>query len=495
MSRPGIVFMNEFETGSNHKKPFSNYVDYIGRTEATKYKEDATSKKGSYDNYLSYMDNPEKQADIFTLNRDHLTVEEKKNLKHVFDIAEENNAILWIPVISFDNAWLEKNHLYDSTTNVVDEDALRGYTRGALTKLLNEEGLSASATWAAAIHHNTDNIHIHVAITEMHPTRPDKEYQVLRFSKKWLDQNGIVPDGTLFPTDEMVNTSQAPYGKVRGNLQNAYYELTHHKINCTSGMKMDSDGNLEISVSRRLGELPEGVQMVRTYTRPDGAFKKKNIERTKSYFVNQIIKERDTNLRANEILRNEIMPQGNQDFDATMMNLYNEIYQEMRTRKLGYNEWSYGTNKIADLRPKLDELTDLYINRYKSKEFREYNQIIKSIAANYQAAYGGKEAGTQFIETKNRDLHKRMGNAILRSMKEQDKARIAYIHKAEQTKSASAKQANAPPRFYNKNWDLQRNMYRLERRLKHELYREWDKVNRENMAAYYELQREIERST
>ncbi|MDR7247238.1 putative transcriptional regulator [Priestia megaterium] len=44
-------------------------------------------------------------------------------------------------------------------------------TRQSMKEMLKRERLDQSAIWSAAIHYNTDNIHIHVATVEPHPTR------------------------------------------------------------------------------------------------------------------------------------------------------------------------------------------------------------------------------------------------------------------------------------------------------------------------------------
>lgn len=44
-------------------------------------------------------------------------------------------------------------------------------TRQAMSKMLERERLNESAVWSAAIHYNTDNLHIHIATVEPNPTR------------------------------------------------------------------------------------------------------------------------------------------------------------------------------------------------------------------------------------------------------------------------------------------------------------------------------------
>ncbi len=101
---------------------------------------------------------------------------------------------MWQTVISFDNRWLEKYGLYDPEEGLLDELKLKEDVSGAVDKMLTNEALE-NAVWSAAIHFNTDNIHIHVATVEMHPERAKKEYVVYRDEKKKIpltDANGDV---------------------------------------------------------------------------------------------------------------------------------------------------------------------------------------------------------------------------------------------------------------------------------------------------------------
>jgi hypothetical protein len=78
---------------------------------------------------------------------------------------------MWQDVITFHNPWLQENGLYDAKTKTVDEQKLMNATRESMQEMLKKEGLKNTAVWSAAIHHNTDNIHVHIATVEPYPTR------------------------------------------------------------------------------------------------------------------------------------------------------------------------------------------------------------------------------------------------------------------------------------------------------------------------------------
>ncbi|WP_061860157.1 MobP2 family relaxase [Priestia megaterium] len=163
---PGVVLKTKFAT--SNLKAFQNYVDYVDR-------EDSKKEYGAHEKlftlYQDYLANPDKTSSLFTDQSDGLNEEEKKNLKQVFETAQANNSIMWQDVITFHNPWLEDQGLYDSRRHTVDEKKVMDITRQAVNDMLKREKLNGLAVWSAAIHYNTNNIHIHIATVEPHPTR------------------------------------------------------------------------------------------------------------------------------------------------------------------------------------------------------------------------------------------------------------------------------------------------------------------------------------
>ncbi|PEA36878.1 hypothetical protein COE67_07810 [Priestia megaterium] len=163
---PGVVLKTKFAT--SNLKAYQEYVDYVDR-------EDAKKEYGAHEKlftlYQDYLSNPDKTSSLFTDLSDGLNEQEKKKLKQVFETAQANNSIMWQDVITFHNPWLEEQGLYDSCRHTVDEKKVMDITRKAVNEMLKREKLNGSAVWSAAIHYNTNNIHIHIATVEPHPTR------------------------------------------------------------------------------------------------------------------------------------------------------------------------------------------------------------------------------------------------------------------------------------------------------------------------------------
>ncbi|MFK4322855.1 hypothetical protein ABH946_005615 [Bacillus sp. RC145] len=163
---PGVVLKTKFVLPSSDA--FQNYIDYVDREEA---KSEVKLNPKMFETYQDYMGNSEKTSALFTEQANRLTESEKKSLKEMFKTAHENGSIMWQDVISFHNPWLEKQGIYDEKTRTLDEKKLMDVTRLAMKEMQKREGLEKSSIWSAAIHFNTDNIHIHVATVEPFPTR------------------------------------------------------------------------------------------------------------------------------------------------------------------------------------------------------------------------------------------------------------------------------------------------------------------------------------
>ncbi|CEK36627.1 hypothetical protein UMC2PCS14_00511 (plasmid) [[Clostridium] sordellii] len=163
-TRPAVVFKSKFIVHTDKK--FKSYIDYINRDDAI--------RNGAYQQYSlynEYMGNPEKTTGIFTNDSNCLTQSEKDLVKEKFSLAQEKKSIMWQEVYSFDNEWIKKQGLYDPKTKFLDEDKIKNAIRKSIEFSLEKSGMKETALWSGAIHYNTDNIHIHVAICEPNPTK------------------------------------------------------------------------------------------------------------------------------------------------------------------------------------------------------------------------------------------------------------------------------------------------------------------------------------
>lgn len=137
---------------------FREYIDYMNRSYATEVQSEEVTA-------------------IFTQDADYLQRQRLTELKQNLEAAYQNGSLLWQGVISFDNSFLAEQGLYDVATGQVDQKAIKAVMRDMMPTLIQKEGLSDSAFWWGNIHLNTDNIHIHFGLSEIHSAREKIFYE------------------------------------------------------------------------------------------------------------------------------------------------------------------------------------------------------------------------------------------------------------------------------------------------------------------------------
>ncbi|MGI8314925.1 MobP2 family relaxase [Halobacillus mangrovi] len=323
---PGVVLKTKFVTAN--KKGFQDYVQYVDREEA-KGKGDA--HRSMFSLYNHYMDDPDKTSALFTQQSDHLSVEGKQGIKSLFEQAQKKNSIMWQDVITFDNDWLKNRGVYDAKTHTLDEDALKQVTRKSMQSMMKKEGLQESAVWSAAIHYNTDNIHIHVATVEPNPTR----------------------------------------------------ERGKRKPKTLDAMK---------------SEVVNGL-LDRTQERNQ---------------INSLIRDHMVNSKK----ENSTMKWNNREMKPLFFDVYNHLPKDKR-------QWHYGYQTLNPIRPKIDELTTRYLDKYHGKDMKQLHDKLNREVNELKRAYGDgpkdKKRYQHYKQNKLDDLYKRMGNAFLQEMKQYDR--------------------------------------------------------------------------
>lgn len=326
--KAGVVLVTKFIRPKS--KAYAGYIDYIDRDEAVR-----NEYSDKWNGYADYMGNPEKTTEMFGAGSDRLSAEEKQQLKKDFISAQERGNLMWQTVLSFDNRWLEEQGLYDSSTNTLNADKLKELTRNSMKKMLEKEGIAESAVWSAAIHYNTDNIHIHIATVE-----PGKTQRPMR-------DNG----------------------------------------------------------------------------EPKGVWKQSTLKAGKASVVNAILRQQEENRIINDLIRKNIVG-GKRDkiiaYDKDLRQAFLKVYNNLPANK---QYWNYNSTNLGNLnRKNLDELSRLYIQKFHARDYEEFKQNVKKQQEKYREAYGdGEKVVNQYAENKEKELYERLGNSILKEMKEYDK--------------------------------------------------------------------------
>lgn len=402
--KAGVVVVTKFcKAGSNK---FTSYINYIDRKDAVR-----TINSCKYNLYQDYMGNPEKTTGLFTQVTNDLSETEKENLKNIFEKAQENDSLMWQTVISFDNRWLEKNGLYDSEKQILDEKSIKSIARNAVNKMLESEGLE-HAVWSGAIHYNTDNIHVHIAAVELEPMREKKEY--IQYQYRTVDGK-----------------------KIREPIRDA------------------------------LGNVVKKEEY-------KGRFRQSSINSCRRSIVNEILHEKENNEQINSIIRGSIVDQKQKhplSKDRKLKQEFIRLYQKMPD--CNRNMWNYNNPVMASVRNDLDDLSTHYLNEYHREEFDELKTQIRAQSEKYEEAYGS--TGKTYEEGKMKDLYTRLGNAILKEVRRFDAEQKEMVSRENQQKYTKqvaggmslASAVNRMRKGLKSEWEKARNEQEHERMMRY----------------------------
>lgn len=342
----GVVAVNTFCRANS--KYFGGYIGYMDREEATR--KEHVKDFDLFAGYMGYMGNhqktlaekePERISGLFAADSDLIQGNEIEDLKKVYKQAQKNGSLMWQTVLSFDNRWLSDMGIYNEKTSVLDEKRFKQAVRRSVGTLLQKENLQ-NGVWSAAIHYNTDNIHVHIATVEPEPMRQKKlykQYEVIQANGKWQ------------------------YKKV---------------VNPETGKKEKVP---VLTVDGRILEKEEYV----------GRFKESSLNAMKSTMVEQLVQEKDVNIRINALIREELVKSAknyelyqDEDFRQAFLDIYHKLPEDKRI-------CSYGNNVMQTLRSEIDALSMQYIEKYQKEEYDEFIDLVSKQSRRYKTAYGGEE--------------------------------------------------------------------------------------------------------
>lgn len=264
---------------------------------------------------------------------------------------------------------------------------------------------------------------------------------VISFDNRWLKENGLFNNGVL-DEKKIYEVTRKGIKKMldKEGLQNAVWSASIHY----------NTDNIHVHVAT---VEPEPMRKVKAYQTYDsqkvpikdkngnpvttqeqiGRFKLSSIEACKSTIANEIMKSRDINHKINSIIRGTILEQKKEHplaKDRILAKAFFQLYKKLPDcdRKM----WNYGTNKMSSIREDIDELSKKYIEQYHKSDYEELVTALKIQSLKYQEAYSTKMDPEEFVNNKLNDLYKRLGNTILKELREYDRAvhneQTTYVH-------------------------------------------------------------------
>lgn len=152
----GVVMKNKFIAPGD--KRYQAAIDYLDKDKSKRLNN--LEKFFAFEDELAVKQTIRLTA-IFDGRQDALDEQRKEALKASFIEAREKGSPMWQTVFSFDNDYLKELGIYRmGENNFIDEAAIRTATRTAVNKMIEDMGLGQTAEWGAAIHFDTDNVHV-----------------------------------------------------------------------------------------------------------------------------------------------------------------------------------------------------------------------------------------------------------------------------------------------------------------------------------------------
>jgi hypothetical protein len=315
--------------------------------------------------FLNYMDNPKKASGLINMEGRYVTPEERETLSHQFDLAEEAGSLLWQDLFSFDHSWLAKHGMYDARTQTFDLVRISKAIIAAETYIFEKEGYQ-QPVGCFAFHVNTDNLHAHFSMMELAPSR----------EMKWFK-----------------------------------------------------------TVDGETGEVKHQFQ-------PVGARDKKTIKGAKRIFANRLLQYDQELTRITDLIRQTIvatLPEKEVWLHPVFEEAFVSLYQKLPMQR---NRWQYGYAKGQSFQNEIDYLIQLHLDTFYEEDYRVLVEQISSLDKAYQETYQGVPEGRQvniiqedgriireqnipelegnFTQTKLHELYSKMGNALLREIKQMD---------------------------------------------------------------------------
>ena len=212
-----------------------------------------------------------------------------------------------------------------------------------------------------------------------------------------------------------------------------------------------------------------------------GKRKQASIDSMKSKVANKIKDRSKHNEKLNLFIRERVIASKqddpllslkNQVMNRELVRQFKKIHQMLPEDK---RMWRYNMNALQEVRPEIDKLTSIYIEKNFKTEFKDFQKQLEKEVEIQRRMYGSSEKSENYYQTKMTDLYTRMGNTIL-------KEASAYDWKQKERVKKNSKKPNP----FVVQRDLNKAVYLVNRYVKDDL------ESAKNQRAYEELQQEQE---
>ena len=382
----------------DYTTPYAKFVDYTKRKEAVVVNDTSSDRlvEGidqetakeiakeiqeqtlDYVGYIDYMkrnyatkNDSKELTGIFTDKTLNASTEEAEHLKDMLVEAKENKSLLWRGVISFDNDFLARNGVYIPKSKEVDQEMIKKVVQKAMVNVIKREKLSDSAFWWGNIHLNTDNIHVHVGLSEIKSARPTFFYA----ARNRRERKGKFSQKTI-----------------KGIKSNVYNSLTR-----------EDKRSIRLDKEKKIASLRDKLLKSMVDKEAD------KLERMDRFFVDQVI---------DHLPKGKKLRYGSNAKDFRLSKFFIDRYvdHQLQNNMLVYKNYQAVTESL------LDDYRYAYDSGGKEEKNSIYREVTKIYGREVARTLRTKE-NSQFMDKRMADLRKRLGDRALKYIQEIAKKR------------------------------------------------------------------------
>lgn len=382
----------------DYTTPYAKFVDYTKRKEAVLVNDPSSDRlvEGidqetakeiakeiqeqtlDYVGYIDYMkrnyatkNDSKELTGIFTDKTLNASTGEAEHLKDMLVEAKENKSLLWRGVISFDNDFLARNGIYIPKSKEVDQEMIKKVVQKAMVNVIKREKLSDSAFWWGNIHLNTDNIHVHVGLSEIKSARPTFFYA----ARNRRERKGKFSQKTI-----------------KGIKSNVYNSLTR-----------EDKRSIRLDKEKKIASLRDKLLKSMADKEAD------KLERMDRFFVDQVI---------DHLPKGKKLRYGSNAKDFRLSKFFIDRYvdHQLQNNMLVYKNYQAVTESL------LDDYRYAYDSGGKEEKNSIYREVTKIYGREVARTLRTKE-NSQFMDKRMADLRKRLGDRALKYIQEMAKKR------------------------------------------------------------------------
>ncbi|EAE5923262.1 hypothetical protein CRD70_13965 [Listeria monocytogenes] len=152
-----------------------------------------------------------------------------------------------------------------------------------------------------------------------------------------------------------------------------------------------------------------------------GLRKQNSLDLMKSKVANHLMDRDKELIKVTELVNQRMLPTEerlNEFLTLPMQQLMKSIYQELPE---DMRKWKYNMNALDAIRPKIDVLTNMYVNQYHPEDRHELNEALNDQKEFFKRIYGeGTKEANRFEDyktNKEQEFYAKMGNAFLKECK------------------------------------------------------------------------------